>query len=72
MTTVTCDLSVSVDGYSAGAHQMEERAEIDRINAAQAFSMGRNMFEQVRSRAASSVTHLTHRVLTTETGRLGW
>lgn len=78
MTTVsgqvTCDLSISADGYSAGPGQTEERpfgadggdgwgsklhawmfddpeqsrAEIDQINAAQAFIMGRNMFGPVR------------------------
>lgn len=71
---VTCDLSISVDGYSAGLNQTEERpfgddggdgrgtqlhawvfetpdenrAEIDRLTAARAFIMGRNMFGPVR------------------------
>ena len=74
MTKVTCDLTVSVDGYSAGLNQSEERpfgddggdgwgntlhawmfesaeenrAEVDRINTAGAFIMGRNMFGPVR------------------------
>lgn len=74
MTKVTCDLTVSVDGYSAGLNQSEERpfgddggdgwgntlhawmfesaeenrAEVDRINTADAFIMGRNMFGPVR------------------------
>ena len=74
MTKVTCDLSISVDGYSAGPNQTEarpfgddggdgwgdrlhawmfespeeSRAEIDQINAAKAFIMGRNMFGPVR------------------------
>ncbi len=49
----------------------ENRAEIDQLTAAETFIMGRNMFEgvpalkleQVGSRAASSVTHVTYRVL---------
>ncbi|WP_345556928.1 dihydrofolate reductase family protein [Streptomonospora halophila] len=71
---VTCDLSVSVDGYSAGLNQSEERpfgddggdgwggrlhawfagtseenrAEVNRMTAARAFIMGRNMFGPVR------------------------
>jgi len=71
---VTCDLSISVDGYSAGLNQTEQRpfgddggdgrgvklhawafetadenrAEIDRMTAATAFVMGRNMFGAVR------------------------
>ncbi|MFE2263047.1 dihydrofolate reductase family protein [Streptomyces griseosporeus] len=71
---VTCDLSVSVDGYSAGPHQSEQRpfgddgadgwggrlhgwmfgqaeenrAELERMAAARAFVMGRNMFGPVR------------------------
>ncbi|RAY13722.1 riboflavin biosynthesis protein RibD [Actinomadura craniellae] len=71
---VTCDLSISVDGYSAGLDQTEERpfgadggdgwgdklhawyvenpeehrAELDRMTAAKAFIMGRNMFGPVR------------------------
>ena len=74
MTAVTCDLSISADGYSAGLHQTEERpfgddggdgsgarlhawmfdtpdenrAEVDRMAAARAFIMGRNMFGPVR------------------------
>jgi dihydrofolate reductase len=74
MTKVTCDQSISVDGYSAGLNQTEERpfgddggdgwgntlhawmfdayeenrAEVDRINAAGAFIMGRNMFGPLR------------------------
>lgn len=74
MTKVTCDLSISVDGYSAGHGQTEERpfgddggdgsgaalhawmfdtpeenrAELDRMAAAKAFVMGRNMFGPVR------------------------
>lgn len=72
--TVTSDLTISADGYSAGLDQTEERpfgddggdgwgdrlhawftetadenrAEIDRITAAGAFIMGRNMFGPVR------------------------
>ncbi|MEU3661095.1 dihydrofolate reductase family protein [Streptomyces sp. NPDC032940] len=71
---VICDITVSVDGYSAGLHQSEERpfgedggdgsgaalhawmfdtpdenrAELDRLSAAGAFIMGRNMFGPVR------------------------
>jgi dihydrofolate reductase len=70
---VTCDLSISVDGYSAGLNQTEQRpfgddggdgwgdklhawyaspeenrAELDRMTAASAFIMGRNMFGPVR------------------------
>jgi dihydrofolate reductase len=74
MTKVTCDLTVSVDGYSAGLNQSEERpfgddggdgwgntlhawmfefaeenrAEVDRINTADGFIMGRNMFGPIR------------------------
>ena len=74
MTKVTCDLTVSVDGYAAGLNQSEERPfgddggdgwgntlhawmfefaeenrpEVDRINTADAFIMGRNMFGPVR------------------------
>ncbi|AZM64167.1 MULTISPECIES: dihydrofolate reductase family protein [unclassified Streptomyces] len=74
MSKVTCDLTVTVDGYSAGHHQSEERpfgddggdgtgdrlhawmfdtaeenrAELDRMAAAKAFIMGRNMFGPVR------------------------
>jgi dihydrofolate reductase len=74
MSKVTCDLSVSADGYSAGHNQTEERpfgddggdgwgnrlhdwmfetpeanqAEVDRMAAARAFIMGRNMFGPVR------------------------
>lgn len=74
MTKVICDLSISVDGYSAGPNQTEERpfgedggdgwgnrlhawmfdtpdenaAEADRMRAAKAFVMGRNMFGPVR------------------------
>ncbi|MBZ3902893.1 dihydrofolate reductase family protein [Streptomyces griseiscabiei] len=74
MGKVICDITVSVDGYSAGHHQTEERpfgddggdgsggglhawmfdtpeenrAEIDRLNTAGAFVMGRNMFGPVR------------------------
>ncbi|MER6848234.1 dihydrofolate reductase family protein [Streptomyces flaveolus] len=71
---VICDITISVDGYSAGLHQTEERpfgddggdgsgaalhawmfetpdenrAELDRLSAAGAFIMGRNMFGPVR------------------------
>ena len=71
---VTCDLSISVDGYSAGLNQTEQRpfgddggdgwgdklhawfaeateenrAEVDRMTAAGAFIIGRNMFGPVR------------------------
>ncbi|MET9441643.1 dihydrofolate reductase family protein [Streptomyces sp. NPDC006610] len=71
---VVCDITVSVDGYSAGLHQTgerpfgddggdgtgaglhawmfdtpeENREEIDRLGAAGAFIMGRNMFGPVR------------------------
>jgi dihydrofolate reductase len=71
---VTCDLSISVDGYAAGLNQTEQRpfgddggdgwgdklhswmfersaesrAEVDRLAAASAFIMGRNMFGPVR------------------------
>ncbi|MFF9455386.1 dihydrofolate reductase family protein [Streptomyces flaveolus] len=71
---VICDITISVDGYSAGLHQTEERpfgedggdgsgaalhawmfetpdenrAELDRLSAAGAFVMGRNMFGPVR------------------------
>ncbi|MEV5513233.1 dihydrofolate reductase family protein [Streptomyces flaveolus] len=71
---VICDITISVDGYSAGLHQTEERpfgedggdgsgaalhawmfetpdenrAERDRLSAAGAFIMGRNMFGPVR------------------------
>ncbi|MGW6545679.1 dihydrofolate reductase family protein [Streptomyces massasporeus] len=78
MTTPTgkviCDITISVDGYSAGLDQTEERpfgddggdgsgaglhawmfdtpdenrTEIDRLNTAGAFIMGRNMFGPVR------------------------
>ncbi|MDX3518038.1 dihydrofolate reductase family protein [Streptomyces scabiei] len=74
MGDVICDITVSVDGYSAGLGQSEERpfgddggdgsgaglhawmfdtpeenrAEIDRLNTAGAFVMGRNMFGPVR------------------------
>ncbi|MFE7839667.1 dihydrofolate reductase family protein [Streptomyces sp. NPDC057474] len=74
MGKVVCDITVSVDGYSAGLNQTEERpfgddggdgtggelhawmfdtpdenrAEIDRMAAAKAFIMGRNMFGPVR------------------------
>ncbi|MFI8219286.1 dihydrofolate reductase family protein [Streptomyces sp. NPDC085932] len=71
---VSCDLTISADGYAAGPHQSEERpfgddggdgtgsrlhawmfdtpeenrTEIDRLNSAAAFLMGRNMFGPVR------------------------
>jgi dihydrofolate reductase len=71
---VTSDLAISVDGYSAGLNQTEQRpfgddggdgrggrlhgwmfetpeenrAELDRMTAAMAFIMGRNMFGPVR------------------------
>ncbi|OLT14201.1 riboflavin biosynthesis protein RibD [Pseudonocardia sp. CNS-139] len=71
---VTCDLSISVDGYAAGLNQTEQRpfgddggdgwggrlhawmfddpeenrAETERLGAAKAFVMGRNMFGPVR------------------------
>ncbi|MEU3334778.1 dihydrofolate reductase family protein [Streptomyces sp. NPDC002144] len=71
---VTCDLSISVDGYAAGLNQSEERpfgddggdgwggrlhawmfetpeenrTELERMTAAKAFVMGRNMFGPVR------------------------
>ncbi|MET9388813.1 dihydrofolate reductase family protein [Streptomyces sp. NPDC006624] len=74
MGRVVCDITMSVDGYTAGPHQSEERpfgddggdgtgdrlhawmfhtpeenrAEIDRLNTAGAFVMGRNMFGPVR------------------------
>jgi dihydrofolate reductase len=74
MGNVICDITVSVDGYSAGLGQSEERpfgddggdgsgaglhawmfdtpeenrAELDRLNTAGAFVMGRNMFGPVR------------------------
>ncbi|WP_128376453.1 dihydrofolate reductase family protein [Streptomyces cavernae] len=73
MGRVTCDLSISVDGYSAGLNQSEQRpfgddggdgwgdklhawmtdteenrAELERMTAATAFIMGRNMFGPVR------------------------
>ncbi|MCC9706283.1 dihydrofolate reductase family protein [Streptomyces sp. MNU76] len=74
MGKVICDITISLDGYSAGHHQTEERpfgddggdgsgaalhawmfdapeenrAEIDRLNTAGAFVMGRNMFGPVR------------------------
>jgi dihydrofolate reductase len=72
--TVTCELSISVDGYSAGLNQTEQRpfgddggdgwgdklhawmaetpeenpAEVERMTAAKAFIIGRNMFGPVR------------------------
>ncbi|OLF15449.1 dihydrofolate reductase family protein [Actinophytocola xanthii] len=71
--TVTCDLSISLDGYSAGLDQTEQRPfgddgsdgwggrlhawyddpeenriQRDRVAAAKAFIMGRNMFGPVR------------------------
>ena len=73
MGRVICDLSISVDGYSAGLNQTEQRpfgddggdgwgdrlhawfadteenrAEVDRMTAARAFIIGRNMFGPVR------------------------
>ncbi|MER6158105.1 dihydrofolate reductase family protein [Streptomyces sp. NPDC001868] len=74
MGKVICDITISVDGYSAGLNQSEERpfgddggdgtggklhawmfdtpdenrAELDRMAAARAFVMGRNMFGPVR------------------------
>ncbi|NUR09981.1 MAG: dihydrofolate reductase [Nocardioidaceae bacterium] len=71
---VTCELTITADGYSAGLNQTEERpfgddggdgwgdklhawmadtpeehaGEIDRMTAARAFIMGRNMFGPVR------------------------
>jgi dihydrofolate reductase len=74
MGRVTCDLTVSVDGYSAGLNQTERRpfgddggdgrggalhawmfetpeengAELERMTAAGAYIMGRNMFGPVR------------------------
>ncbi|PXY29011.1 riboflavin biosynthesis protein RibD [Prauserella sp. PE36] len=71
---VTCELSISADGYSAGLNQTEDRpfgddgadgwggklhawmfdspeenrAEVERMNEAKAFIMGRNMFGPVR------------------------
>jgi dihydrofolate reductase len=74
MGRVICDLTISVDGYSAGLGQTEERpfgddggdgsggrlhawmfdtpeenrTEVDRMSAAGAFIMGRNMFGPVR------------------------
>lgn len=70
MGEVVCDVSVSADGYVAGANQTrdkpfgdgpverlhawmfetpeENKAEVDRIVAAGAFVMGRNMFGPVR------------------------
>ncbi|MFE9020718.1 dihydrofolate reductase family protein [Streptomyces sp. NPDC007808] len=71
---VICDITISVDGYSAGLGQTEERpfgddggdgtgerlhawmfdtpdenrAEVERLGAAGAFIMGRNMFGPVR------------------------
>jgi dihydrofolate reductase len=71
---VVCDITVTVDGYSAGLNQTEQRpfgddggdgtgdalhawmfktpgenrAEIEKILAAKAFIMGRNMFGPVR------------------------
>jgi dihydrofolate reductase len=71
---VSCDITISADGYAAGLHQSEERpfgddggdgtgarlhawmfdtpeenrAEIDLLNTAGAFVMGRNMFGPVR------------------------
>src|SRR5947208_7071137 len=74
MGMVTCELTISADGYSAGLNQTEERpfgddggdgwgdklhawftetadenrAEIDRMLAAKAYIMGRNMFGPVR------------------------
>ena len=74
MGRVTCDQSISADGYSAGLNQTEQRpfgddgsdgwggrlhawmfddpeenrTEVDKINAAKAVIMGRNMFGPVR------------------------
>ncbi|MDQ3663124.1 MAG: dihydrofolate reductase family protein [Actinomycetota bacterium] len=74
MGRVTCDQSISADGYSAGLNQTEKRpfgddgsdgwgnrlhawmfddpeenrTEVDKINAAKAVIMGRNMFGPVR------------------------
>lgn len=74
MPKVTCDLSISVDGYSAGHNQTEQRpfgddgsdgwgnrlhawmfdtpdenrVEIERMASAKAFIIGRNMFGPVR------------------------
>ncbi|TKG72700.1 dihydrofolate reductase family protein [Prauserella endophytica] len=71
---VTCELSISAHGYSAGLNQTEDRpfgddgadgwggklhawmfdspeenrAEVERMNVAKAFIMGRNMFGPVR------------------------
>ena len=70
---VTCDITISADGYSAGLNQSEQRpfgddggdgwgdrlhawlehpdenrAELDRMTAAGAYIMGRNMFGPVR------------------------
>ena len=75
MGRVTCDITITVDGYSAGHNQTEDRpfgddggdgtgarlhawafqtaeenrAELDRMAAAGAFVMGRNMFGPVRA-----------------------
>ncbi|MEV6110460.1 dihydrofolate reductase family protein [Streptomyces sp. NPDC051940] len=74
MGKVTCDITITADGYSAGHNQSEDRpfgddggdgrgdrlhawfsetaeenkAEIEKITAAKAFIMGRNMFGPVR------------------------
>src|SRR5206468_5861349 len=73
---VTCDLSISIDGYSAGLNQTkqrpfgddggdgwgdklhawmfdsldESRTEANRMTAARAFIIGRNMFGPVRGK----------------------
>ena len=76
---VVCDITISVDGYSAGLNQTEERpfgddggdgwgdklhawmetpeehrAALDRMAAAKAFIMGRNMFGPVRGEWGTS------------------
>ena len=81
MGSVTCDQSISADGYSAGLNQTEKRpfgddggdgwgdrlhawmfddpeenrTEVDKINAAKAVIMGRNMFGPVRGEWGSAV-----------------
>jgi hypothetical protein len=69
VSKVICDLTISADGYSAGPNQTEERPFGD--DGGDGWGNRLRLFdgvpplnlEQIEARAASSVVHVTYRVL---------
>jgi hypothetical protein len=69
VSKVICDLTISADGYSAAPNQTEERPFGD--DGGDGLGNRLRLFdgvpplnlEQIEARAASSVVHVTYRVL---------